>query len=67
MNFQSVTYEYILRWEEDTVSHSQAGFQGEHIIRDGWGSRNAAVRETPKQLHSTNLFSLLPESASLYL
>lgn len=34
MNFQSVTYEYILRWEEDTVSHSQAGFQGGHTIRD---------------------------------
>lgn len=57
MNFQSVIYKYTLRWEEDTISHSQARFQGEHSTRDGWGSRNAVVRETSEQLHSTNLFS----------
>jgi len=47
MNFQSVSYKYRLRREEDTISHSQAGFQGEHSIRDGESSRNAAVREIP--------------------
>lgn len=55
MNFQSVSYKYILQWEEDTISHSQADFQ-EHSTRDGWRLRNAAARGTPKQLHSTNLF-----------
>lgn len=35
MNFQSVSYKYVLQWEEDTISHSQAGFQGGHSIKQG--------------------------------
>lgn len=63
--FSQSAIKYILQHEKPSLSPSR--FSRRTQCQTWMGNRNTAARKSPKQLYSTNLFSLLSESASLYL